>query len=79
MGGDMEFTSVRHVSKDHIVIAPAQNWTVTFFKIEANAVEALVTDGEETIRLLIQPPGPGRGMTIERSPGGFVDIRYFDE
>lgn len=76
---DMDFTSVRHVSKDHIVIAPAKNWAVTFFKIETGAIEALVTDGEETIRLLFEPPGPGRGVTIERTVGGFVDVRYYDE
>ncbi len=81
--GDMDFTSVRHVSKDHIVIVPAPGWTATVFDIRGGGgpVEATVVkdDGTETIVLLIEAPGVGRKMTIEREIGGFINIRYSDE
>jgi hypothetical protein len=79
--GDMDYTSVRHVSKDHIVILPAPGWSMTLFDAHGeDAIEATVVrdDGTETILLLIAAPGPGRTMSIERETGGFINIRYSD-
>lgn len=69
--------TVRHVTKDHVVIRPAPGYSVVVFNLKNGDVEAMVAsdDGSETIRLLIAGPGPDQHMAI-RTRDGVVDIRY---
>ena len=73
-------TTVRHVTKDHVVITPAKGYTVVLFTIgkEGGDVEALVVsdDGSDTIRLLISGPGPKQTMAIRTDDEGIVSIMY---
>ncbi len=72
---------VRHISKDHITIAPGDGYAVTVFTIADAHAEAIVTshDGLETHRLLIAAPEKGRTMSIKKhEPTGVVDIIYQD-
>jgi len=74
-------TTVRHVTKDHVVIMPATGYSVTVFNVSEGVVEAVVAaaDGSETIRLLVEPPGPGRTMSVRRDDFGVIDILYSDK
>ncbi len=72
---------VRHISKDHITIAPGPGFVVTVFNIADAHVEAIVTsqDGLETHRLLIAAPDKGRSLEIKKhEPTGIVDLIYKD-
>ena len=66
---------VRHVTKDHVVIVPGPGYSVTLFHL-ANNVEAIASNGEETIRLLVAGPGPDQTMTIRTDDLGIVHIEY---
>lgn len=72
---------VRHISKDHVTIAPAKGYSVILFNVADKSVEAVVAadDGSETIRLLVAAPGAGRSMQIKtHQPTGIVNIYYTD-
>ena len=74
--------TVRHITRDHVHITPAKGFSVTVFSIAAAHVEAIVVsdDGFETIRLLIEAPGPTRTMTISKHEiSGDVDIIYSEK
>lgn len=73
---------VRHITKDHVTIAPAGNYGVTVFNISDEFIEAIVAadDGSETFRLLVEAPGPGRVVKIAKhAPTGIVDIKYSEK
>lgn len=73
---------VRHINRDLITIAPAEGFSVTVFNVADAHIEALVAadDGSETIRLLVEAPGPKRTMSIKRhAPTGIVNIEYADK
>lgn len=76
-------TTVRHITKDHILITPAKGYSVTTFNIGApgNDVEAFVLadDGSETIRLLIAGPAADQTMAIHTEEDGVVSIRYYSK
>lgn len=72
-------TAVYHIDKDHVVITPADGWSVTLFSVQDRTIEAVVArdDGSEAIRLHIAPPEAGQHMQIERSQETTeVHIRY---
>ena len=76
-------TTVRHITKDHVVITPAKGYFMATFKI-GNAggdVEVIVAsdDGLEAIRLLVAGPGPDQTMTIGTDDNGVVDILYLEK
>ncbi len=77
--GDVAEVTVRHLSKDHVVINAEPGWSIAVFNIRDSAVEATATNGEETIRLLVEAPGPGRKMSIERVGERVIHFRYTDE
>lgn len=57
--------TVRHISKNKVVIRPAKGWDVTVFNIkDGKFIEALVTDGEETIRLRLEGPDESMGIKV---------------
>lgn len=68
---------VRHITKNHVTIAPEIGYSVTVFNVADAHIEAVVAsdDGTETIRLLVEAPGPDRTMAIKRH-GRIVDILY---
>lgn len=58
-------TTVRHLTPKHVVIAPAPGWEVTIFNVaEGQFIDALVTNGEETIKLSLEGPGESNGVVI---------------
>jgi hypothetical protein len=58
-------TAVFHVDRNTVVIAPAPGWTVTIFNItEGKFIDALVTDGEETIKLSLEGPDASMGVVV---------------
>lgn len=82
MNNNFPPATVRHISKDHVTIAPGKGYGVTVFNVADIGVEAIVAadDGSETIRLLVEAPGPKRTMTIKRhEPTGIIDIIYQDK
>lgn len=61
----MTATTVRHINKNTVVITPAPGFTVTIFNItEGKFIDALVTDGTETIKLTLEGPDLAYGVTI---------------
>ena len=70
--------TVRHVSKNHVVIAPATGYSVVLFNLTDGNVEAIVAadDGSETIRLLIAGPAANQTMSIRTDDEGMVSIIY---
>lgn len=70
--------TVRHVSKNHVVIAPATGYSVVLFNLTDGNVEAIVSadDGSETIRLLVAGPDGNQTMSIKTLDNGIVDIVY---
>jgi hypothetical protein len=72
-------TTVRHVTKDHVVITPAKGYSVVVFigRVGGDA-EAIITsdDGNETVRLIIDGPGLNQTMSIKTDEFGVVDIVY---
>lgn len=70
--------TVRHLTKNHVTIAPERGYTVTLFNLVGGNVEAIVSadDGSETIRLLVAGPGPDQTMSITTDPSGVVNITY---
>jgi hypothetical protein len=74
--------TVRHLTKDHVVIRPTSAYSVTtFISAQNGVIEAIVTanDGSETIRLLVAAPEPGRMVKVEKDEKtGDVDIIYKD-
>jgi hypothetical protein len=73
-------TTVRHITKDHVVITPAKGYSVVLFTIGkvGGDIEALVVsdDGAETIRLLVAGPHADQTMAIRTSDDGTVSIMY---
>jgi len=69
---------VRHITRDHVTIAPEKGYTVIVFNLAEGNVEAIVAadDGSETIRLLVAGPGPDQTMSIKTDKSGVVDIVY---
>jgi hypothetical protein len=75
-------TTVRHVSRNHVVISPATGYSVVVFNIAAGAdLEAIVIsdDGMETIRLLVAGPEAHQTMGIKTNEFGVVDIIYTEK
>lgn len=73
--------TVRHASKNHVVITPAEGYSVVLFNLAEGNVEVVVVaeDGSETIRLLVAGPGPDQSMGIDTDPKtGVVNIVYRD-
>jgi hypothetical protein len=71
--------TVRHLTRNHVTIAPAEGYGVTMFNLTDGNIEAIVTadDGSETIRLLVAGPGPNQTMAIRTDKrSGIVDIIY---
>lgn len=71
--------TVRHLTKNHVTIAPERGYSVTLFNLTGGNVEAIVTadDGSETIRLLVVGPGPDQTMSITTDEkSGVVNIVY---
>lgn len=67
---DKSIAVVRHVTRDHVTIAPRDGYSVVTFNIRAGtAIEAIVTadDGSETVRLLVAGPTPDQTVSIERA------------
>lgn len=74
--------TVRHISRDHITIAPAKGYSVTVWSVTDTDLEAFVTadDASETIRLRLELPGPGRTVAIKRhEPTGITDVIYAEK
>jgi hypothetical protein len=73
-------TTVRHITKDHVVIHPADGYSAILFNLAGGNVEAVIAadDGSETIRLLILGPGPTQTMRIKTEEDGTVDIMYME-
>ena len=73
-------TTVRHITKDHVVITPAKGYFTARFNIgkEGGDVEVIVAsdDGLEAIRLLVAGPSPDQTMSIGTDDDGVVDIFY---
>ena len=76
-------TTVRHITKDHVVITPAKDYFIATFKIGSlgGNVEVIVAsnDGLEAFRLLVAGPSPDQTMTIGTDDDGVVDILYLDK
>jgi hypothetical protein len=78
---DNSAATVRHLSKDHIVIAPGKGYSVTVFtlgQVAGGDVEALVAadDGSETIRLLVAGPREDQAMMLRTRADRAVSIIY---
>jgi hypothetical protein len=58
-------TTVRHQSSRHVIIAPADGWEVTIFNIaDGKFIDALVTDGDETIKVSLEGPDESTGVVV---------------
>ena len=70
-------TTIRHISKDHIVIVPASGYSVVVWQ-SAGIPEVMVSanDGSETFVLRFEPPGSDRLLATERAGDGSVHIKY---
>lgn len=71
--------TVRHLTRDHVTIAPERGYSVTLFNLVGGNVEAIVSadDASETIRLLVVGPGPDQTMSITTDEKtGVVNIVY---
>lgn len=73
----MSIATVRHVTKDHVIITPEQGYSVIMFK-GADAIEAIVAsdDGQETIRLRVEKPKVGQKIWFKACENGAVEITY---
>ncbi len=63
-----EIASVRHVTKNHVVIVCSVGYKVAVFNIsESRQAEAIITadDGSETIRLHLEGPTDTQGIQID--------------
>jgi hypothetical protein len=76
----MSSATVRHVTKDHIHLAPGPSYNVTIFQLKDQGAEAIVSarDGTETSRLKIEAPTPGRKIVLVSNEDGSFDIFYKD-
>lgn len=70
--------TVRHLTKNHVTIAPERGYSVTLFNLVGGNVEAIVSanDGSETIRLLVVGPGPAQTLSITTDASGVVNFVY---
>lgn len=61
----MSAVTVRHVSKSKVVIRAAKGWEVTVFNVtDGKHIEALATDGDETIRIRLEGPDDSHGVKV---------------
>jgi len=69
-------TTVRHLSKDHLMISPAPGYSVTVFNLKGGNIEAIVAadDGTETIRLLVAGPTENQDLALQYSGR---DVNFF--
>lgn len=76
----MSSATVRHVTKDHIHLAPGPSYDVTIFQLQDKGAEAVVSarDGTDTSRLKVEAPTPGRKIVIVSNDDGSFDIFYQD-
>lgn len=76
----MSSATVRHVTKDHIHLAPGPSYSVTIFQLKDQGAEAVVSarDGTESTRLKIEAPTPGRKVVIVSNDDGSFDVLYQD-
>jgi hypothetical protein len=59
-------TTVRHIDKNTVVITPAPGWEVVIFDVsDGKFIDALVTDGSETIKLTLEGPDESMGIQIQ--------------
>ena len=74
-------TTVRHITKNHVVITHAMGYSVVTFKLAEGNVEVIVAsdDGLEAIRLLVAGPADNQTMTIGTDDDGVVDILYLEK
>ena len=76
-------TTVRHITKDRVVITPARGYSVVLFTIGKGGgdIEALVVsdDGSDTIRLLVAGPADSQTMSLKSDEFGVVEIIYSEK
>lgn len=74
MVNSTQVSRVQQLTKDIVRINPKHGFDVSV--MVGAAVQAIISDGEDTFVIKLEPPEPGQSVRVSRNEDGTVDVVY---